>query len=333
MAVGRHDPLLVRLSGGRALVAGGVNASGRCTRSAEVFHSKTGRWTKTAAMHDARSGAQAVRLANGRVLVTGGDDCVSKVLRSSEIYDPVAQAWHGTAPTHRTHPGGTLVRLPRGRAMVVGGQRTAEIYHPKSRTWTRTNAIIELGGASPGYGAISLRNGDVLMAGGSGLGGMRDDAVRYDVSAGAWLPAGQISMARQTTLFRLPHGRVLAIAGLGNARSTARVDMYVPGTNSWHQVASLPQARSFMQVTSVRGSPLVIGGVGYNYRARNTVYRYLPKAGGWTLDASLPGPLTRFGAVDLRDGTTLVVGGTTKGPGWGQPIPALARVLRYYPAR
>lgn len=285
-------------------------------------------------MHQAREGAQAIRLRDGRVLVAGGEDCISRVLASTEIYDPTTGRWTRTGRLHVGRSYEAIVRLSQGRVMIVGGGRSVEIYHPSVGKWTLTDPLPEPRSPYLGELAARLHNGDILVAGGySSATGALASALRYDLTSGTWRAAGRLSQPRATSLFTLPNGQVLAIGGFDGGRASARVDLYMPRVNKWRTAPSLPQRRSFMRVTSCDGYPLVIGGLGYGYHPRATVYRYQPATGRWAVDTSMPRRLVRFGAVTLRDGTTLVAGGTTEGPGSSAPDPALARALRYYPSR
>ena len=137
------------LTDGRVLVAGGMG-DGR-TAAAVLYDPKTGTFTTTGSMNDARDAHAAVLLANGRVLVLGGDGWAcsgtycyfSGSLSSAELYDPATGTFSraGYMNEGRTEPTATL--LQNDDVLVTGGYRycgigcfngstaTAEIYHPQ----------------------------------------------------------------------------------------------------------------------------------------------------------------------------------------------------------
>ncbi len=137
------------LKDGRVLVAGGMS-DGR-TAAAALYDPRTGTFTATGSMNDARDAHAAVLLADGRVLVLGGDGWTcsgtycyfSGSLSSAELYDPATETFSraGYMNVGRTEPTATL--LQNGDVLVTGGSRycgigcfngstaTAEIYHPQ----------------------------------------------------------------------------------------------------------------------------------------------------------------------------------------------------------
>jgi Galactose oxidase, central domain/Kelch motif len=89
MAVGRAYQTATRLADGRVLVAGGGGdyTNRQFLASAEIFDPKTGTFTPTGSMAEARTYHAATLLPDGRVLVTGGYGAVAP-LASAETYDP-----------------------------------------------------------------------------------------------------------------------------------------------------------------------------------------------------------------------------------------------------
>ena len=101
---------------------------------------------------------------------------------------------------------------------------------------------LTMGGGSPEYGlpagdwsytaplntaryfhaALSLTNGEILIAGGNDGSGALDSAELYDPSSGTWSYTSSMNQARQQyTMTLLPNGRVLVAGGddgSGNAR-------------------------------------------------------------------------------------------------------------------
>jgi N-acetylneuraminic acid mutarotase len=182
MLSARDNFSATRLLDGRVLVAGGVDASPQgpfILKTAEIYDPRTGSWSATGKMNIARFNHQATLLADGRVLVTGGGTSGTHVIatRSAEIYDPDTGAW--TATGNMTIPRAlhTAARLPDGTVLVAGGltlpiagpekigmpTASAEIYDPASGSWHATASMTTPRRA---HRAVSLSNGDVLVAGG-----------------------------------------------------------------------------------------------------------------------------------------------------------------------
>src|SRR5260370_11488313 len=91
------------LNDGRVLIAGGTHVDGVARARCELFDPRRNRWTRAADMIHARAAHAATLLADGNVLVTGGQTGLS-------LFD------------HRV-------------------LASAEIYHPKTHSWTPAPAI------------------------------------------------------------------------------------------------------------------------------------------------------------------------------------------------
>ena len=89
-----HDPrdyqtgqTATLLHNGQVLVAGiAPDSAGNFLASAEVFHPRSGAWTMTHSMHEARLAPTATLLPDGEVLVAGGGG--NSVFDSAELYQP-----------------------------------------------------------------------------------------------------------------------------------------------------------------------------------------------------------------------------------------------------
>lgn len=100
---GRYDFSVTLLQDGRALVAGGnVVLSGTqravSVATAQPFDPRTGRWSTTGSMHDARSGHTLTLLPSGKVLAVGGNASgyLDPGALTAELYDPETGAWSET---------------------------------------------------------------------------------------------------------------------------------------------------------------------------------------------------------------------------------------------
>jgi N-acetylneuraminic acid mutarotase len=192
MAAERAGSSAVLLADGRVLVAGGFvldpYARTRIPAStAEIYDPQTDRWSPAGPMHTARFGHTITLLPDGRVLVTGGhgDDN----LASAEIYDPRTNSWSLTGLLSTPRDGHTATLLHNGKVLVVGGFSsessraplgTAELFDPLANSWSPAASLAI---ARSGHAATLLRDGRVLVAGGSDQAGPLASVELYDPAA------------------------------------------------------------------------------------------------------------------------------------------------------
>jgi len=147
-----HQPrlqyTLTLLPSGQVLAVGGCATAG-CTTilgSAELYTPRTGTWTVTGALPQARAFQTATLLPNGQVLVAGGGDSQGP-LASAELYNPRTGAWTVTGSLHAPRARHRAVLLPDGQVLVAGGAdsqgplASAELYNPRTGTWTTTGSL------------------------------------------------------------------------------------------------------------------------------------------------------------------------------------------------
>jgi N-acetylneuraminic acid mutarotase len=190
----RHGHTATLLPDGRVLVVGGGGeiqlADGPAhSATAELYDPIDRRWTTTRSMTMARAGHTTTLLADGRVLVVGGGVGDETTARSAELYDPVKETWTLVSSMARFRTGHTATTLGDGRVLVAGGVglgsdpprlASAELFDPRTGTWTETASMI-----TPGFGqtATLLHDGRVLA-----LGDYDDEsqgsAAIYDVGGG-----------------------------------------------------------------------------------------------------------------------------------------------------
>ncbi len=173
MAVARFGHSATRRLDGNVIVAGGT-AGSEGLASAEVYDPASRTWTTTSEMSTPRESDEicckgAVLLGSGKVLVAGGYH--DQVLRTCEVYDPATGTWAPTGSMHVAREAGfNLIRLDDGKVLAVGGiddfgpLQYAELYDEDTGAWTRIN---DLRTPRHGAAAVLLRNGTVLVAGGT----------------------------------------------------------------------------------------------------------------------------------------------------------------------
>jgi hypothetical protein len=230
------------LPDGKVLAVGGADRVGFGGRNglttAELYDPGSGSWTATGNLNEARTYHTATLLPDGRVLVVGGLSSAGSSLDSAELYDPSNGSWTGTGQLIDARVNHTATLLPDGKVLVVGGNPTprspallgsAELYDPSSGSWAATGSMIE---ARQGHFAALLRDGTVLVAGGSG--GPLASAERYDPSIGSWTAtASMIETRTASTATLLRDGRVLVAGGYGGGiGALASAELYEPGSGS-----------------------------------------------------------------------------------------------------
>jgi hypothetical protein len=124
--------------------------------------------------------------------------------------------------------------------------------------------------------ATLLRDGRVLVAGGSSVGFIIPEGVEphllasaelYDPGSGSWTPTGSMIEVRNGhTATLLPDGRVLVAGGYsvgGVGGPVASAELYDPSTGSWTPTGSMMRARAGHTATLLPdGRVLVAGGSG-----------------------------------------------------------------------
>ncbi|MEV0171660.1 kelch repeat-containing protein [Streptomyces sp. NPDC050803] len=188
------------LPDGRVLAVGGLTATERPVLTplgwCETYDPLGDRWTATGALHSARSDHQAVPLPDGSVLVLGGGRTPTGDARHDpygptgvERYDPATGTWQQEAPLPWGRCAARALALPSGEVLVCGGADPAVLdcgypsalrYDPAAHRWypagpLRTGRWI--------FGATSLADGRVLVAGGVTRTGVAAPALGADVPA------------------------------------------------------------------------------------------------------------------------------------------------------
>ncbi|MCC6626255.1 MAG: hypothetical protein IT340_02515 [Chloroflexi bacterium] len=241
---------------GHILVAGGLDALGNATVSAELFNAITNIWSYTGSLAVARKNHTATLLPNGKVLVAGGFNGRESQLAGAEIYDPETKTWTQTCSLNVRRERHTATLLHSGKVLVTGGQTntgasvaSAELYDPAaacpspSMTWTMTGSMTD---AREKHTTTLLPDGRVLVIGGlKGTSALSDElttAEIYNPATGSWSPAGTLSQKRQRhTATLLRDGKVLVVGGCWGFNATeppcltpvAVTEVYDPATGNW----------------------------------------------------------------------------------------------------
>ena len=181
MSIPRALATATRLADGGVLVAGGsaeyLSGNARVgreqvTSSAEIYYPAMDFWQPAGNMSVPRSAQSAALLPNGNVLVAGGwSNGLQHGTSSVDVYSP-ASGWANAPAMPGGHCQARMVTLPGGRLLEIGGNdargdttTAVELFDPAKGVWQRTGSLQQ-----PLYwpAAVTLRDGRVLVAGGSG---------------------------------------------------------------------------------------------------------------------------------------------------------------------
>jgi Fibronectin type III domain/Kelch motif len=275
MNVARIAALAATLDDGRVLAAGG---SGNA--SAEVYDPQADTWTPVpGGMRDARGAAGVAAfgqngiapLGVGRFLLAGG---MSPTVHA-DIFDPSANSGAGAftaaADMGTARQGPTEAALTDGRVLVAGGVgvsgvlATAEVYDPRSNTWTpvANSLTAPVAGAS----AAPIPGGKVLIFGGAnGSPAIAPvtNAEIYDPATNRFTPTAPMSHAHLLGFgTSLADGRVLAGGGTESFFGTGNgaAEIYDPSIGGWYPTAPTPSSALESAATTLpTGQVLVAGG-------------------------------------------------------------------------
>jgi Kelch motif len=319
-------------------------AGGEIAEQQVYYTSAGGQRVAELQMTTPRADASAVALRDGRVLICGGTATgnVGGVLSSAEIYDPAARTFTPTGSMTVAREGATATLLNDGRVLIAGGARnigfraelsSAELYDPAAGAFAATGSMHT---AREGHTATLLRDGRVLVAGGSDNGvHTLSSAEIYDPGSGIWIRAGDMTQPREAQVaVRMNSGKVL-IAGGGRGD--------VPGGYVAYQTAEIydPVAGMFIAlkaqmnldrvgaggvllgdgrvlIAGGKSSKMILNELGPNLMSLTPLKSaevYDPESSMFMRVGDMRVPHYLPTLTRLRDGGVLVVGGwTMQGP-------------------
>jgi hypothetical protein len=277
------------LPNGDILIAGGFNDVFGSLNIAEIYNPSTQQFTLVDQhMLSPRELHTATVLKDGKVLIVGGLDLWKRhTQNTAELYDPATSTF---APTngHMTDDrfGQAACLLADGRVLIVGGTSvlfgrggyahvlaSAEIYNPRTGTFTQTAGAMTIGRDRPT--ATLLANGRVLIAAGQGPSGASIGyAELFDPVITTFTKAApQITDRMAHTSATLADGRVLLAGGWSAPlnSTTPSVEEYDPASGTFLACPPLPFAtHDAAVIVFPDGEVLVAGGKSLDSHATST---------------------------------------------------------------
>ena len=266
----------------------------------------------------------ATLLVDGRVLVAGGYDYPSP---TQSVPQYKKQAWLYQPDTNSFVPAGemklararhTASLLPDGRVLIAGGEddsnthASTELFDPKQAVASAWSAGPDLPGSRAGHVAVTLSDGQILMAGGYGSSTYLASFVIYKPSTNSFQsPAASLSKARATIAATLLQNGKVLLAG-GDDGSSAYSNIMETFNPSTGQVTLLKATMSDKKsgafgFTLPSGKALITAGYAFAYPPRDDLFD--PAADTVTAINHPGGSARRSAAARLADGRVIVAGG------------------------
>jgi hypothetical protein len=246
----------------------------------------------------------------------------------AELYDPGTGVFAPTGSLLQPIGGATATRLQDGRVLIAGGYDTgatqlsdpspAELYDPATGKFTATGSLAQ---PRSGHTATLLADGEVLIAGGSGMGAILATAELYDPKSGTFKPTGPMGSSRMmATATLLADGRAMVFAGLGpDLLRATTVEVYDPRTGAFSPAGSMPEWQQGRIVTRLTNGDVLTEG-GANGGGTTAYELYDPTTGSFRPAGSATIDGDARSAVLLANGQVLFAGGNYS-PHWGDAHP------------
>jgi len=226
-----------------------------------------------------------------------------------------ALTWSPGVNLPAARAGAAAVETAAGAILVIGGgTTTVNQLSSGSSSWGTANSI-DIARNYPGVGSAGT---SLLVYGGNTGGTPLEEVLTYDPYNIDIVQDAQVLTTPRTQFgFASDANHPYAIGGLGSGNTVlASVERYDVASDSWSNVASLPQSRyAFPAVDDGAGHIYTLGGATtYNSTSvSNTVYRYTVATNSWATIASMPTATRDSAAVLGSNGRIYVLGGSAGG--------------------
>jgi hypothetical protein len=288
-----------------------------------------------------RSG-QAMVWDGTRVIMFGGYDSACYLKNDLWWYDPgtntwtqkIAQGAPGSPPARSYH---SMVWDPATSGMIMfggwidmAGHTTNDLwwYNPGTNTWTQKIAHGAPGSPSARETSMVWDGTRVIMFGGAGDYGSKNDLWWYAPGTNIWTEKiaqgtpGSPSV-RYTHAMVWDGTRMIMFGGVGNLLLKNDLWWYNPGTNTWTEnipqgALGSPPARCYHSMVWDGTRVIMFGGHGdyYRYHTSNDLWQYVPATNEWTEkipDGDPHSPLRRYEHSMVWDGTRVIMFGGCSG--------------------
>jgi hypothetical protein len=278
MNTARDDATATLLRNGKVLIAGGTNDGSTSLSSTELYDPASNKFSGTPpVMNVARVGATATLLPGGKVLIAGGYGRTD-ILNSTELYDPATNTFASSAATpvmNTAREQATATLLSNGKVLIAGGDGNSypysldsvELYDPATNTFAASIATPVMNTARYFATATLLRNGEVLIAGGTNDGGSGLSSTElYDSTTNTFGPSATTPVMNNpreyATATLLRDGKVLIAGGEVAFEDVLDTnELYDPATNSFEDSTPVMNAaRDLATATALRDGKVLIAG-------------------------------------------------------------------------
>lgn len=262
------------LDSGEVLIISGWSASSTWTATCELYDPDLDSWSNTGSLATARQDFTATKLSNGKVLVVGGNNSGGTALSTCELYDPGAGTWSATGSMSTARWAHQCITLPNGDILVTGGRsasagdtflNSCEIYSVSGGTWSAADSMTD---KRYFHFAIALANGDIIVAGGSNVGGVLDSCERYDPTGDSWTTTSDYlypttNSYSHTIVLKGGKPRIFGGTQALSTSSNKVISLFKPGPSTWSTADNLTYSRYLGATATVFGDEedvLVTGG-------------------------------------------------------------------------
>ena len=268
-----------------------------------------------------RDGPGAALLPDGRVLVVGGYHNPGGVYESStEIYNPSTNSFSAGPPTPTELYAPAVASLPDGRVLIAGGYdgsnivARADVFNPNTGTYSQVGSLLH---ERENTGVASLPDGRVLVVGGyDNSGNSLNTTEIFNPQTNGFSPGPTLPTRRYgPAVASIAGGRVLVAGGYDSATGDTFDTAFAldSGATTFSPVGSLP-AHSYAPVGASlpQGRALVAGGYEDppgDYVTRALIFDPTTNSFSSAGIGNLSHAAEEAGAIELRDGRVLVVGG------------------------
>jgi hypothetical protein len=233
LATARQGHTATLLPDGRVFVAGGADSDGKPVARAEVWSKELGVWHDAGELLAPRSRHAATLLKDGNVLLSGGVSHGISPARTLERWNSVTNEWTVAGEMSLEMRDHHAAVQPDGSVLLFGGDSYEQggsvvlVWLPGEE---ENQHIDNVSGAS----LTELRDGRVLLAGGSRRQSSSVAVSIYDPKTDRWVAASPMHFARfGHRAVRFPDGRVLVAGGGERGEGGVPGEIWDPETGRW----------------------------------------------------------------------------------------------------